>query len=234
MEPRPANSFSAFHDAKTEPAGLARRHTLSARPGASRTNQGQTVDQRSLVERAQRGDHDAFAALAGAALPRLDAAARMIVRDAELARDVVQETLLRAWRDLPGLRDPDRFDAWLHRLLTNAAIGETRRRRRRVVEVDLIPIDAPIPDSSLGLADHDEIAQAFGRIAPELRAVIVLCYYLDLPAAEAAAALGVPVGTVKSRLHRAVDAMRAELDAVARATPVPTAVRTAAPAGGSR
>jgi RNA polymerase sigma-70 factor (ECF subfamily) len=196
------------------------------------------VDQRSLVERARDGDHDAFAVLAGAALPRLDATARMIVRDAELARDVVQETLFKASRDLPGLRDPDRFDAWLYRLLTNAAISETRRRRRRVVEVDLIPMDAPIPDSSLGLADHDEIAHAFARIAPELRAVIVLCYYRDLPSAEAAAALGVPVGTVKSRLHRAVDAVRAELDAVARATAVPTAapnaVPTAAPAGGSR
>ena len=195
------------------------------------------MDQRGLVERARRGDHDAFAVLAGAAIPRLDAAARMIVRDPELARDVVQETLLKAWRDLPGLRDPDRFDAWLHRLLTNAALTETRRRRRRVVEVDLIPMDAPIPDSSLGLADHDEIAHAFGRIAPELRAVIVLCYYFDLPTTDAAAALGVPVGTVKSRLHRAVDAMRAELDAVARATAVPTApnaVPTAAPAGGSR
>jgi RNA polymerase sigma-70 factor (ECF subfamily) len=193
-------------------------------------SRGQTVDQRGLVERARRGDHDAFAVLAGAALPRLDAAARMIVRDAELARDVVQDTLLKAWRDLPRLRDPDRFDAWLHRLLMNAAIDEARRRRRRVVEVDLIPIDAPIPDPSLDLADHDEIARAFGRIAPELRAVIVLCFYLDLPSAEAAAALGVPVGTVKSRLHRAVEAMRAELDAVSRATIVPTAVPTGGPA----
>jgi hypothetical protein len=97
------------------------------------------VDQRTLVERARSGDHDAFAVLAGAALARLDAAARLIVRDRELARDVVQDTLLRAWRDLPGLRDPERFDVWLNRLLTHAAIDEARRRRRRVIEVELNP-----------------------------------------------------------------------------------------------
>jgi RNA polymerase sigma-70 factor (ECF subfamily) len=180
------------------------------------------VDQRALVERARRGDHDAFAALAGAALARLDAAARLIVRDRELARDVVQDTLLRAWRDLPGLRDPDRFDAWLYRLLTHAAIDEARRRRRRVVEVELAPIDTPSPDPTSGLVDRDQIARAFGRLSPEQRAVIVLCYYLDLPLPEAAASLGVPLGTVKSRLHRAVDAMRAALEADARPAAIPT------------
>jgi RNA polymerase sigma-70 factor (ECF subfamily) len=180
------------------------------------------VDQRALVERARRGDHDAFAALAGAALARLDAAARLIVRDRELARDVVQDTLLRAWRDLPGLRDPDRFDAWLYRLLTHAAIDEARRRRRRVVEVELAPIDTPSPDPTSGLVDRDQIARAFGRLSPEQRAVIVLCYYLDLPLPEAAASLGVPLGTVTSRLHRAVDAMRAALEADARPAAIPT------------
>lgn len=174
------------------------------------------MDQRGLVERARTGDHDAFAVLAGAALSRLDAAARMIVRDPELARDVVQDTLLRAWRDLPGLRDPDRFDAWLNRLLTHAAIDEARRRKRRVVEVDLIPIDTPLPDPTSGLADRDQIARAFERLEPEQRAVIVLHYYLDLPLKEAASSLGIPIGTVKSRLHRAVDAMRAGIEADAR------------------
>jgi len=75
------------------------------------------VDQRGLVERARRGDHDAFAELIRGSAVRLDAAARLILRDAELARDAIQETLVHAWRDLPGLRDPDRFDAWLHRLV---------------------------------------------------------------------------------------------------------------------
>jgi len=74
------------------------------------------VDQRDLVDRAKRGDHDAFALLVGSAIARLDAAARLILRDPELARDAVQEGFLRAWRNLPALRDPDRFDACLRRL----------------------------------------------------------------------------------------------------------------------
>jgi RNA polymerase sigma-70 factor (ECF subfamily) len=180
------------------------------------------VDQRTLVERARRGDHDAFAVLAGAALARLDAAARLIVRDRELARDVVQDTLLGAWRDLPGLRDPDRFDVWLNRLLTHAAIDEARRRRRRVIEVELNPIDSPITDATPSLFDRDEILRAFGRLPAEQRAVIVLRYYLDLPLAETAASLGVPVGTAKSRLHRALAALRAAVEADARLGDIPS------------
>ena len=171
------------------------------------------MDQRALVERARRGDHDAFAELAAGALRRIDAAARLILRDPELARDVVQDTLLRAWRDLPGLRDPDRFDAWLYRLVTHAALDEAKRRRRRSFEVELTPIDVPTPDSTLGLANRDEIARAFGRLEPEQRAVIVLHFYLDLPVHEAAATLGIPSGTVKSRLHRAMRALRAAIEA---------------------
>jgi len=175
------------------------------------------VDQRALVERARRGDHDAFAVLAGNAIARLDAAARLIIRDRELAKDVVQDTLLHAWRDLPGLRDPDRFDAWLNRLLTHAAIDESRRRRRRVIEVELNPFYSPIADPIHGLFDKDEVLRAFGRLPVEQRAVIVLHYYLDLPVADAAATLGIPVGTAKSRLNRAVSGMRAAVEADARA-----------------
>jgi RNA polymerase sigma-70 factor (ECF subfamily) len=176
-----------------------------------------------LVERARRGDHDAFAELAGAAITRLDAAARLILRDRELARDVVQETLLRAWRDLPGLRDPERFDAWLNRLVTHTAIDEARRQRRHVIEVELTAIDAPIPDPSHGFFDRDEIRRAFGRLEPAQRAVIVLHYYLDLPLADSAASLGIPVGTAKSRLNRAVSALRAAVEADARLPHLPAA-----------
>ena len=102
------------------------------------------MDQRVLVERARQGDHDAFAKLVDPSLARLDAAARLILRDAELARDAVQETLIRAWRDLPGLRDPERFDAWIHRLTVNACLDLARRRRRRPIEVELNPIDSPV------------------------------------------------------------------------------------------
>ena len=97
------------------------------------------MDQRGLVERARGGDHDAFTELARGAVTRLDRAARLILRDPELARDAVQEALIRAWRDVRGLRDPDRFDAWLHRLTVNACLDMARHRRRRVIEVELLP-----------------------------------------------------------------------------------------------
>ena len=95
------------------------------------------MDQRELVERAARGDHDAFATLVGASIARLEAVSRLILRDQELARDAVQDAYIRAWRDLPGLRDPDRFDAWLHRLTVNSSLDAMRRRRRRPIEVEL-------------------------------------------------------------------------------------------------
>ncbi|MDQ3937427.1 MAG: sigma-70 family RNA polymerase sigma factor [Chloroflexota bacterium] len=167
------------------------------------------MDQRTLVEHARHGDRDAFAVLARANAARLDAAARLIVRDRELARDAVQEALIRAWRDLPGLRDPARFDAWLHRLLVNAAIDEARRRRRRVIEVELTPIDAPTSDDNIGLlADRDALERALGQLAPEHRALVVLHYYLGMPLPEAAASLGISLGAAKSRLHRAIGSMR--------------------------
>jgi RNA polymerase sigma-70 factor (ECF subfamily) len=176
--------------------------------------------QRDIVERAQGGDHDAFAALAGAAIHRLDAAARLILRDREQARDAVQNALVRAWRDLPTLRDPDRFDAWLHRLLVRACIDEARRLRRHRVDVDLTTIDLPARDSASVLADRDELDRGFRRLPPDQRVLIVLHHYLDLPLPEVATILGIPLGTAKSRLHRGLQDMRAALDADARtATP---------------
>ncbi|CAN5788713.1 sigma-70 family RNA polymerase sigma factor [soil metagenome] len=176
--------------------------------------------ERNLVERARRGDHDAFAVLAGATIGRLDAAARLILRDADLAQDAVQETLVRCWRDLPTLRDPDRFDAWLDRLFLNACRDEQRRVKRRRIEVTL-PATLPhaVPDSQSASADRDLVERGVRRLAPEHRIVIVLHYYLGLPLTDAAAAMGVPLGTAKSRLHRATQALRAMLDADARAHP---------------
>jgi RNA polymerase sigma factor (sigma-70 family) len=173
--------------------------------------------QQELVERARRGDHDAFATLAAAAIFRLDAAARLILRDPDQAKDAVQETLVRAWRDLPTLRSPDRFDAWLHRLLVRACIDEARRLRRHRFDVELTPIDSPATDDTTSsMADRDQLDRGFRRLEPEARAVIVLHHYLDLPLPEVALALGIPLGTAKSRLHRALQSMRAALDADAR------------------
>jgi len=181
------------------------------------------VDQRGIVERARRGDHDAFASLVDVHLARLDAAARLILRDPELARDAVQEALIRAWRDLPGLRDPDRFDAWLHRLTVHACLDLVRRRKRRVIEVELSPIDSPATyDVAGALADRQLLDQALSGLAPGHRAVVALHYLLGMPLPEVAASLGIPLGTAKSRLRYALGAMRTVV--AAEPEPIPAAV----------
>jgi len=171
------------------------------------------VDQRGLVERARGGDHDAFTELARGAVTRLDRAARLILRDPELARDAVQEALIRAWRDLRGLRDPDRFDAWLHRLTVNACLDIARHRRRRVIEVELDPIDMPdVIDMAGVLADREIVDAAMRRLGEGGRAIVVLHYFLGMPLTDVAATLGIPIGTVKSRLHRALGEMRTAVE----------------------
>ena len=166
--------------------------------------------QRELVERARRGDLDAFDALVLAAGGRLDGAARLILRDPEQAKDAVQEAFAKAWRELRSLRDPDRFDAWLHRLLVHACYDELRRRRSRPIEVEITPIhDLDVPDTQSETADRDVLERALRGLDPDLRTIVVLFYYLDTPLPEAAHALGVPLGTAKSRLHRARHELRA-------------------------
>lgn len=175
--------------------------------------------QRDLVERARQGDHDAFAELAGAAISRLDATAWLMLRDADRATDAVQNALVRAWRDLPTLRDPERFDAWVHRLLVNACIDELRRARRRPFEVDVDVTDLNLPflaDDVSAVADRDQLERGFRRLSIDHRAVVVLHHYLDLPLEEVAETLGVPLGTVRSRLLHAMRGLRAALDADAR------------------
>jgi RNA polymerase sigma factor (sigma-70 family) len=178
------------------------------------------VDQHGLVERARRGDRQAFADLARASGARLDATARLILRDPDLAQDAVQETLIRAWRGLPGLRDPGAFDHWLHTLVAHACLELIRKRKRRVIEVELSPTDdLSTLDAAAHIANRDQLDRALARLEPEVRAVVVLYFYLDLPLARIADVLGVPVGTVKSRLHRSLGLMRSTMavDAVANA-----------------
>jgi RNA polymerase sigma-70 factor (ECF subfamily) len=173
---------------------------------------------RELVIRARDGDRDAFAVIVDASLGRLNALARLILHDPTLAEDAVQDALVNAWRDLRGLRDPDRFEAWLRRLLVNACLTLARRRaHRRVREIRIAPWDGESAhDAERSVAVRDELEGALCRLPADQRTLVVLVYYLDLPIAEAADALGIPVGTAKSRLHRAIDALRAELAALER------------------
>ena len=174
--------------------------------------QRRSVEQRGLVEQAQRGDHDAFAVLAGAAIARLDAAARLILRDPELARDAVQDAMIRAWRDLPTLRDADKFDAWIHRLTVNACLDHLRRRRRRPIEVEMTTLFSPSSgDFSRGVIDRDLLDRALQGLEPDRRALVVLHCYLGMPLPEVAASLGIPLGTAKSRLHRTLELLRASV-----------------------
>jgi RNA polymerase sigma-70 factor (ECF subfamily) len=179
---------------------------------AGRGRNEATLDDRLLVERARDGDHDAFALLVRASVARLDGAARLIVRDRELAQDAVQNALVRAWRDLSGLRDVERFDPWLHRLTVNSCLDLLRRRKRRVIEVDLGSLDVAGPEQiAAQLADRDALDAALRRLDGDWRAIVVMRYYLDMPLSEIADALGIPLGTAKSRLHRALAAMRVSM-----------------------
>ena len=173
--------------------------------------------QRDLIEAAQRGDHEAFELLTAAAGDRLFGFARLVLGDAHDAEDAVQDALVGAWRGLPLLRDPDRWDAWLHRLIVNACADHGRRRVRQVAEVRLLPTSAAPGEDAQAIDDHDQLDRGFQRLKPHHRAAIVLHFYMDLSMAEVADALGVPVGTAKSRVHYAVEALRAALEADERA-----------------
>ncbi len=170
-----------------------------------------------LVIRARSGDHGAFAQIVASIARRFNGVAFAILRDSSLAEDAAQAALVAIWRDLPRLRDAHRFDAWSYRVLVNACYGEGRRARWRGIELTGVHRqDAVSPDRLDQVLDRDEIELGFSRLATEQRATLVAHYYLDLPSDEAAAVLGIPVGTYKSRLHRATEAMRAALDADAR------------------
>ncbi len=174
---------------------------------------------RDLVELARRGDREAYADLIRVRGDWLFAVAQRILRDVDRTEDAVQDALVIAWRDLPGLRDPDRFDAWLRRLLVRSCIVEARRERRIGAMVRVLPMDLPgSTDDYVSVADRDELDRGFRRLPPEQRAILVLRHFAGLETGEIADALAIPPGTVRSRLHHAHRAMRAALDADARAT----------------
>jgi len=174
------------------------------------------VSSPELVERARQGEREAFNVLAASIVDRLYALARLILRDADRAEDATQETLVRCWRDLPTLRDVGRFDAWLHRLLIRAINDEFRSKRRHDANVRVLRLEPWTEDSSGAVALREELQRGFERLTVEHRAVLVLRLYLGLTVEESAATIGIPVGTAKSRLHYATEAMRLALEANAR------------------
>lgn len=167
-----------------------------------------------LVERARGGDDVAFEQLVDLDGDRCYAIAYRILRDVQRAQDAVQQAFLLAWRDLPRLRDAERFEVWLYRLLVNACYEEHRRHRRWTDHIRALPVDGPgSPDTTIGVADRDALDRAFKRLSPEHRAVVILHHHIGMPLATIAEVVGVPVGTVKSRLHHATRAMRTALRA---------------------
>jgi RNA polymerase sigma-70 factor, ECF subfamily len=169
---------------------------------------------RDLVEQAQDGDREAFAILARTHGDRLMAIAQRILRDVGRAEEAVQQTLVIAWQELPGLRDPDRFDAWLQRLLVNASYAEARRWKTWNANVRVLPVDGPAgADETLSLDHRDRIERGLRRLPPDQRAVLVFTHYLGLTPTEIAERLGIAEGTARSRLHYAHRAMRAALEA---------------------
>src|SRR5262245_41732398 len=176
---------------------------------------------RDLVEAARRGDREAYADLIRARGDRLFAIAQRILRDVDRTEDAVQEALVIAWRDLPGLRDPDRFDAWLHRLVVRSCVRDATRERRLVANLRVMPVDvAGTTDELLSVADRDQLERGFRRLDPQQRAILVLRHFAGFETGEIAEILGVPHGTARSRLHHAHRAMRAALDADARAAAI--------------
>jgi RNA polymerase sigma-70 factor (ECF subfamily) len=165
--------------------------------------------QTELVDRARRGDREAFSVLAGGAVDRLYAIARLILRDAELAEDATQEALVRAWRDLPTLRDVERFDAWLYRLIVRACADIGRKRRRWSAQISVLRSEPAESDRASAIADRDQLERALRRLTDKQRAILVMSFYLGLSPSETAEALAIPVGTAKSRLHYAIEALRA-------------------------
>ena len=170
-----------------------------------------------LVKLAQTGDKGAFTTLAAARADQFLAASHRILRDLNLAEDATQQALLSIWRDLPQLRDPARFDAWSYRLLVRACYAEASKTRRWTPNIRLLPADEPVAMDKLGtVVDRDQLDRGFRRLSLDHRTVVVLHHYLDLPLDQVAEMLGIAVGTVASRLHYAMRALRAALDADAR------------------
>src|SRR6266550_6817085 len=146
----------------------------SPRPPWQRQTGGRGVD-RDLVEQARRGDREAFTVLVHQVSDVLFAVAYRILRDTGRAEDALQNALVIAWRRLPHLREADRFEAWIHRILVHACYDESQRARQWTTAIRVLPMDGPsTEDGSSSVADRDELERAFRRLSLEQRAVFVL------------------------------------------------------------
>ena len=169
---------------------------------------------RDTVEQAMRGDREAFGVLVRLTSDRMYAVATRILRDSQLAEDALQSALVTAWRQLPTLRDPDRFEAWVRKLVVHACYAEARRRSTWTANIRVLPIDGPAgPDEILSVANRDALDRAFRRLTVEHRAVFVLHHHVGLSLVEIAETLGIPAGTARSRLHYATKTLRAAIEA---------------------
>jgi RNA polymerase sigma-70 factor, ECF subfamily len=172
-----------------------------------------------IVGRAKRGDKEAFTTLVLHFGDRLYSIAYRILRDASRAEDAVQQVFLTAWRDMRQLRDDDRIEAWLYRLLVNACYAEVRHTRRWQPGLRLITDSDTVPatdDAQVSVAARDELERAFRRLTGEQRTILVMHHYLGLSGAEIGLALGISPGTVRSKLHYARQQMRAAIEADSR------------------
>ena len=172
------------------------------------------MDQLDLVARASVGDREAFGTLAARHVDRCYALAYRILRDPDRAQDATQQALIGAWRDLPALRNPERFDAWLHRLVVHACYSEARGTRRWNARFTIRSITSePSPDPASSVVDRAALEDAFRVLTPEQRAVVVFHHHLGYSLTEIGQVLGIPAGTARSRLHYAVRQLRVVLDA---------------------
>lgn len=189
---------------------------MSPRPGPQREN-GVFAKEAYLSSEIVRSP--AHAAVAGRAIDtvfaesladELSGAYRLsgyLLADAAEAQDAVQEASVRAWRGWPKLREKDKFHAWFNQILVNVCRTKLRQRsRHRALDVDEVDLEGMDPFRA-SLA-RDTIGRALSSLSNELRMVVVLRYWGDMSLAEIAERLGIPIGTVKSRHHAALQALR--------------------------
>ena len=178
---------------------------------------------RDLVTKAQQGDQRAFESLTAANHARLYRVAQGILRDPHLAEDATQQAFLDIWRHIRRLRDASKFEGWSYRLVVNACYDEAKRKPKWMSDSVAQPADEPWERDAFGAVDdRDQLDRGFQHLSLDHRAILVLRYLLDMTLEQVADALDIPEGTVHSRLRRAMDALRAALEADARpATPLP-------------